>query len=79
MTLAEVNSITGEKSVIFKKVKKRGWGFGIELIGSREPMGPKQTLELIWNFNLSDLNLSFDFFCKGKEGFWLGHGELSSV
>ena len=47
-----------------KQIKRRG---KLELIQRREPVGLKQTLELIRHLNLSDLNLSVSFLTKKKK------------
>ena len=41
----------------------------IELILHGETVGPKHTLELLWHFNLSDLNLSWFFLTKKEKDF----------
>ena len=69
----EVNSVTGKKSVIFKEGEKKRRE-NVELIRREEPVGPKLTLELIRQLNLSDSNLSF-VYNKEKEGFLPGHEE----
>ena len=65
MTLDEVSSTTGKKSVIFKqekkkKKKKKKKAGKIELNRRGQLVGPKHTLELI-QLKLSDFNLSVVF------------------
>ena len=83
MTLDEVSSTTGKKSVVFKQKEKKNNNIHththkkkkkkagkIELNRRGQLVGPKHTLELI-QLKLSDFNLSVVFLTKTNLDFGL--------